>query len=183
MAVVDVSQAQLFSAVEGFLLNFSTPPITNDGNHIIPGFTNDQSLPNDGGDFCIYTPISMVRRGTDVEEWFKDTTDAINYNEYVESIWQIDCYSKSPAYAQQRVQTYETIMRSPAGVAYFSPLYVDCLFADSPRNLSMILDSKKYRSRWSIELHLGFWKQVQIQFDYFTSITPELIDVDAKFKP
>ena len=48
-AVVDLTQAQIFSAVEQFLLNFSTPPLTSDGLHVIPGNVNDQSLPADGG--------------------------------------------------------------------------------------------------------------------------------------
>ena len=43
--VVDLTQAQIFSAVEQFLLNFSTPPLTSDGLHVIPGNVNDQSLP------------------------------------------------------------------------------------------------------------------------------------------
>ena len=51
-AVVDLTQAQIFSAVEQFLLNFSTPPLMRDGLHVIPGNVNDQSLPADGGDFA-----------------------------------------------------------------------------------------------------------------------------------
>ena len=49
-AVVDLTQAQLFAGVEQFLLNFSTPALTDDGLHVIPGNANDQSLPADGGD-------------------------------------------------------------------------------------------------------------------------------------
>jgi hypothetical protein len=182
-AVVDLTQAQLFAGVEQFLLNFSTPALTDDGLHVIPGNANDQSLPADGGDFCIYTPLFMGRRGTNVEEWQKAPVDAVNYSEYVETVWQIDCFSQSMVYAQQMAQTFELIARSEAGVNFFKPLYIDCLFAENVRNLSLIVDAKKYVARWSLELHLGFRKQVQVQFDYFTSATVNVVNVDVKFPP
>lgn len=182
-AVVDITEAQLFCGVEQFLLNFSTPPLTADGLHVIPGNANDQSLPADGGDFCIYTPIYFGRRGTNVEEWQAEPIDAVNYCEYVETVLQIDCFSQSMVYAQQMAQTFELIARSEAGVNFFKPLYVDCLFAENVRNLSLIVDSKKYVARWCFELHLGFWKQVQVPFHYFTSVDVNVVNVDVRFPP
>ena len=182
-AVVDLTQAQLFAGVEQFLLNFSTPTLTDDGLHVIPGNANDQSLPADGGDFCIYTPLFMGRRGTNVEEWQAEPIDAVNYCEYVETVWQIDCFSQSMVNAQQMAQTFELIARSEAGVNFFKPLSVDCLFAENLRNLSFVLDSKKYVSRWSLELHIGFWKQIQVSFDFFTSVNVNVVNVDVSFPP
>lgn len=182
-AVVDITEAQLFCGVEQFLLNFSTPPLAADGLHVIPGNANDQSLPADGGDFCIYTPIYFGRRGTNVEEWQAAPTEAVNYCEYVETIWQIDCFSQSMVNAQQMAQTFELIARSESGVNFFKPLFIDCLFAENVRNLSLIVDSKKYVARWCFELHLGFWKQVQVPFDYFTSVDVNIVNVDVKFPP
>ncbi len=182
-AVVDLTQAQIFSAVEQFLLNFSTPPLTSDGLHVIPGNTNDQALPADGGDFCIYTPLFMSRRGTNAEDWNTAPAEAVIYDEYVETVWQIDCFSRSMVSAQQLATTYELIARSEAGVNFFKPLFIDCLFAENLRNLSFVLDSKKYVSRWSLELHLGFWKQVQVSFDFFTSVNVNVVNVDVSFPP
>lgn len=182
-AVVDITEAQLFCGVEQFLLNFSTPPLAADGLHVIPGNANDQSLPADGGDFCIYTPIYFGRRGTNVEEWQAAPTEAVNYCEYVETIWQIDCFSQSMVNAQQMAQTFELIARSESGVNFFKPLFIDCLFAENVRNLSLIVDSKKYVARWCFELHLGFWKQVQVPFHYFTSVDVNVVNVDVKFPP
>lgn len=182
-AVVDLTQAQIFSAVEQFLLNFSTPPLMRDGLHVIPGNVNDQSLPADGGDFCIYTPLLMSRRGTNAEDWNTAPAEAVNYDEYVETVWQIDCFSRSMVSAQQLATTFELIARSEAGVNFFKPLSVDCLFAENLRNLSFVLDSKKYVSRWSLELHLGFWKQIQVSFDFFTSVNVNVVNVDVSFPP
>lgn len=182
-AVVDLTQAQLFAGVEQFLLNFSTPALTDDGLHVIPGNANDQSLPADGGDFCIYTPLFMSRRGTNSEDWNTAPAEAVNYAEYVETVWQIDCFSRSMVSAQQLATTFELIARSEAGVNFFKPLSVDCLFAENLRNLSFVLDSKKYVSRWSLELHLGFWKQSQVSFDFFTSVNVNVVNVDVSFPP
>ena len=85
--------------------------------------------------------------------------------------------------AQQMAQTFELIARSEAGVNFFKPLSVDCLFAENLRNLSFVLDSKKYVSRWSLELHLGFWKQIQVSFDFFTSVNVNVVNVDVSFPP
>ena len=182
-AVVDITEAQLFCGVEQFLLNFSTPPLAADGLHVIPGNANDQSLPADGGDFCIYTPLLMSRRGTNAEDWNTAPAEAVNYDEYVETVWQIDCFSRSMVSAQQLATTFELIARSEAGVNFFKPLSVDCLFAENLRNLSFVLDSKKYVSRWSLELHLGFWKQIQVSFDFFTSVNVNVVNVDVSFPP
>lgn len=182
-AVVDLTQAQLFAGVEQFLLNFSTPTLMDDGLHVIPGNANDQSLPADGGDFCIYTPLLMSRRGTNAEDWNTAPAEAVNYDEYVETVWQIDCFSRSMVSAQQLATTFELIARSEAGVNFFKPLSVDCLFAENLRNLSFVLDSKKYVSRWSLELHLGFWKQIQVSFDFFTSVNVNVVNVDVSFPP
>lgn len=182
-AVVDLTQAQLFAGVEQFLLNFSTPALAADGLHVIPGNANDQSLPADGGDFCIYTPLFMSRRGTNSENWNTAPAEAVNYAEYVETVWQIDCFSRSMVSAQQLATTFELIARSEAGVNFFKPLSVDCLFAENLRNLSFVLDSKKYVSRWSLELHLGFWKQIQVSFDFFTSVNVNVVNVDVSFPP
>lgn len=183
MAVVDLTQAQLFSGVEQFLLNFSTPALTADGLHVIPGYANDQTLPADGGDFCVYTPLYMSRRGTNAEDWLAAPTEAVNYSEYVETVWQIDCYSASMVSAQQMAATFELIARSEAGVNFFNPLFIDCLYAENVRNLSLVLDSRKYVARWGLELHLGFWKQIQVPFPYFTSVNVNVVNVDVSFPP
>lgn len=183
MALVsDVTQAQLFTAVESFLLNFSTPELA-DVAHVIPGFVNDQSFPSDGKEYCVYTPLFMTRRGTGVEDWSEGQLEQMNYLEYVETVWQIDCFSKSMVFAQQMAQTFELIARTPTGVDFFKPLYIDCLYAEGLRNLSFVLDSKKYVSRWSLELHLGFWKQIQVQLPFFSTATVDLVNVDVKFPP
>ena len=181
---VTVSEPDLFQAVEDFLQVYAVPALKDDGRHVIPGYVNDQTLPPDDGDFCVFTPISAVRRGTNIEEWRKSADgDKVDYLEYFESVWQVDCYSTSPVRAMRCATSFETVVRSPVGVEFFKPKGIDCQFADSPSNLSGLLDSGKYVSRWMLTMHLGFWKRVSVDFPYFDTLTVNVKNVDASFPP
>ena len=178
---VSLTRATFWKSIEEFLIAFSTPAIADDGIHVIYGSADDQSLPPDN-EFIVYTPISQSRRGRTFQEWHK-TDDVIGWREYVEVILQIDCYSSSPVHAMSRAQTFETMARSEAGVDFLKARHIDCLYADSVRNLTNLLDSGKPVPRWSLELHVGYWKQLQTDQDYFTSADVDVINVDVRFPP
>lgn len=177
----DITQAQFFRALEEFILKFATPALVDDGRHVIPGYVDDQSLPPDGGDFVVYTPIQMERQGTTIEKWRED--DKVSWAEYVQATIQIDCYSTSPVRAFQRVSTLEMIARSEAAVNHFNSLHMDCLYAENVRNLSAVLDSGKYVSRWSVELSVGFWKEAATPMEYFQTASVDVANVDVRFPP
>ncbi len=182
--VTTVVDADVYGGIEGFLLVYSVPTLKNDGRHVIPSYVNDQTLPPDGGDFCVVNPITATRRGTNVEEWKRRTDDdTLDYLEYLETTWQIDCYSASPVRAMRMATTLETTIRSPVGVAFFRPKSIDCLFADAPINLSGLLDSGKYVSRWQLTAHFGYWKKVTVKSEYFDSLRINVVNVDSAFPP
>ena len=181
MAVNDITQSQLVKSVRDFCLNFASPAL-KDIDHVIVGYTNNLTLPSDGNDFCVVTPISERRLHTTKETDSKDV-DSVHLSEYLETVVQIDCYSTNRKDARTRVESYELVARSRYGVDHFKKYQVDCQHADICRNTTAILDSDQYVSRWTTTLTLGIWKQVEITQDYFTDIDPELINVDAQFKP
>lgn len=181
MAVSDTTPSKLIQSVREFCLTFSTPPL-KDLAHVIVGYTNNLTLPPDGNDFCVVTPISERRLHT-TKETDLDEKDSVQLAEYLESVVQIDCYSTNRKDARTRCESYELVARSRYGVEHFKKYNVDCQHADICRNTTAILDSDQYVSRWTTTLTLGIWKQVEITQDYFTEIEPELINVDLKFKP
>lgn len=182
MAVIDISEAKLFTSLEGFLYRFATPELKNDGLHVIRGFVNDQTLPKNDNEFVIYTPLTFERRGTNREIWDK-ADDIVTFCEYVTTRWQIDCYSMSPVYANRRASTYELIARSNAGTDYFAPLGIDCQYAENVRDMTFVMDSGKNVARWSLELSLGFWKRVSVTWEYFTALRLDIKNVDVEFPP
>lgn len=183
-AVVDLTQAQLFKGVEKYILSFSCPELKDDGLHVIPGYVNDQTLPADGGDFCVYAPTAFIRRGTDIEGWRKTAAeDAVDYSEYFESIWQIDCYSASPVRAMNRAAGLETLVRTEAAVQLLSPYGLSPLYGEGLTNLTGVLDSGKYVGRWQLLARFGFWKKLSVEFPYFNAVGVRLVNVDAAFPP
>lgn len=183
-AVVDLTQAQLFKGVEKYILSFSCPELKDDGLHVIPGYVNDQTLPADGGDFCVYAPTAFIRRGTDIEGWRKTAAeDAVDYSEYFESVWQIDCYSASPVRAMNRAAGLETLVRTEAAVQLLSPYALSPLYGEGLTNLTGVLDSGKYVGRWQLLARFGFWKKLSVEFPYFNAVDVRLVNVDAAFPP
>ncbi len=183
-AVVDLTQAQLFKGVEQYILSFSAPSLTDDGLHVIPGYVNDQTLPADGGDFCVYAPTAFIRRGTNVEGWRKtDDENIVDYSEYFESLWQIDCYSTSPVRAMNRASGLETLVRSEAAVNFLQQYGLSPLYGEGLTNLSGVFDSGKYVARWQLIARFGFWKKVSVEFPYFNAVDVRVINVDTAFPP
>ena len=103
--------------------------------------------------------------------------------EYVNLDIQIDVYSTNIFDALERAQTFETVARSDFGVQHFLAFGIDCLFADGVQNLTAVMDSKQYVSRWTLVLHLGYWKRVKLAQDFFKTAIVDVINVDTKFKP
>ena len=184
MPTQDLTTAKIQKALEDFCLNFATPPLA-DAMHVVLGFTNQRTLPSDGNDFCIVTPITQRRAGTTIEHWEKQGPGTIELREYVELDVQLDCFSSSiyEDHARQRAQTYETVCRSSVGVQHFREYDIDCLYSEGCTNLSAVIDSAQYVSRWMVMLHLGYWKRVSVSEDFFSAVDLRLINVDSHFKP
>lgn len=181
MHVTDKTESKLIQSVLDFCFKCSNPALA-DENHVIVGYTNNLTLPSDGNDFCVITPLSERRVHKTIES-DPMVTDNINLSEYLECEIQIDCYSSNRKDARLRVEAFELIAKSSYGVNFFRQYGIDCQGADVCRNLTTVLDSDQYVSRWNTTLTLGQWKTVQLTQDYFTDIDPELINVDAKFRP
>jgi hypothetical protein len=180
--VIEVTEPRLYEAIERFLVQFATPPVPDDGRHVIPGYADDQTLPEGDNEFFVYAPVSSTRQGTNIEQWH-DTEDVTGQKEYVETVIQVDCYSASPVYAMRRAQTIETMTRSEPAVRFLADYGVNPLYADAPRNLSRVIDSGRYVSRWAVDIHVGYWRRVDTQVEYFTSAQVDVQNVDVRYPP
>lgn len=180
--VKDVSQADILNSLISFCFEFSAPALKDD-MHVLDGFGNNRTLPKDGNDFCVVTPIRQARSGTNIEQWDANGEDLLELQAYVDLDVQIDCYSTNIFDALERAQTYETVARSDYGVDHFEAFGIDCLYAEDVQNLSAVIDSKQYVSRWTLILHLGYWKRVKLAQDFFKTAGVNVINVDSKFKP
>ena len=124
MPLAAVKQEQITEAFRSYLRKFAVPPYANDdARHLINGFANDLGLPEDN-DFTVFTPISMMRRGSTIE-----THDAVSetslLHEYVDLVVQVDCYSADRFTARDRAQAYELAGRSTYGADHFRAYGLD----------------------------------------------------------
>lgn len=179
--VTDESDARLTEALRQFLWRFATPPLPSI-DAIRLGYENDAPLP-EGNDFCVISLLSLERQGTAVEDWDANT-DGIEIGLNMEAQVQIDCFSDSRARARERAQAYEALCAHEVGLTFLRTYGVDVKYNEGTRNLSSVLDSGKYLSRYSLTLRVGFWKKVGVNVDSFTSLDLAGVhNVDVKFSP
>lgn len=179
---IQVQSPDFINALVDFIQTFSTPAL-KDSAHVLNAFERDITPPSDGNDFCVIQPISRARRGTTVQDWDKEGDDVIRLKEYVDVVYQIDCYSTNIFDAASRAQTFETVARSYAGVDFFKKYGIDCQYADSLQNLSSFVDEGQYTTRWRVLLHLGYWRVVTLDQDFIYGADVDVHNVDVRFPP
>lgn len=170
-----------YNAVAAFIANYAAPPL--DESMVLAGHTSNLTRPATGEDYAIVTPISEIMRGTPIEEYEKKGDAVLGVRVYIEQLIQIDFFSANHFDAKARAESLLMILRSSHGADFFSDFAIDCLYGENLRNLSGVIDSAQYVSRWSFELRLGFWKQLEVKQSYFTKVKPVIKEVDTSFKP
>lgn len=179
----DLTVDQIERAMRAFLSTYALPKLPNtDKLHLLNGFLKNVGLPSDGDDFCVFTPITTERNGTTIES-FDPGDEAVKLSVYFTIAIQVDCYSTDPISAQQRAQAYEAFARSSYGVQLFKSFGLDLQYADSLQNLTAVMDAGQYVSRWSLTLHFGLKKVLQVQEPSFNSVSVDIANVDVKFPP
>ena len=156
------------------------PQYTED--QIIRGWQNDATLPPETQEFCIISELNTVRHGTNEETAFID--DHVNFYETIEHVIQLDFYSPEQLYARGRANIIELLARSRVATTFFKAANPDltCLYADDPRNLTGLDDTKSFVARYQLTLHLEERAKLEIPTDYFTSINIHTENVDVHHK-
>ena len=172
----------LFLAVRDFIFTFSRPPLAS-LDQIYLGYNNNLSLPTDGNDFCVASALSENRRGTTLQHFAPSPSNEIAYRTYYEIAIQIDCYSADLFNARYRAEALETIARTESGVDLFAKHQFDLLYADGLRDVTGVLDSDIYVSRWTFNLYLGIWKEINLTQQYFNTANVNVVNVDSRFPP
>lgn len=179
----DLTVDQIERAMRAFLSTYALPKLPNtDKLHLLNGFLKNVGLPSDGDDFCVFTPITTERNGTTIES-FDPGDEAVKLSVYFTIAIQVDCYSTDLISAPQRAQAYEAFARSSYGVQLFKSFGLDLQYADSLQNLTAVMDAGQYVSRWSLTLHFGLKKVLQVQEPSFNSVSVDIANVDVKFPP
>ena len=177
-----ISNAQFTEGIRQFLFQCAAPTLPSI-DCVLNGYENDVALPKHTNDFCVFTPLSYLSRGKVFEEWHT-YEEGLRLCEYVTAEIQVDCFSNSKARARDRAGNYELLAGHSIGVDFFLRYGIDCQYAEAMRNLTQVLDSNKFTARYTLTLRLGFWKKLDVRFEFFDHLNLDGIHiVDVRFPP
>lgn len=174
------------AALFEFITQFAAPVI--DKSAIFYGNQNNIALP-ENNDYIVFSYLSSVRHGTNSERWEKtDGNDYLYLSNTTEVIVQIDCYAVTTngndgINAMLRAQALETVARSTAGVQFFNDRGISLLYADDPRDTTIVGDSDNYVRRSTLMIHLSMQSQIKVSMGFFSAVDVDLKNVDVSYPP
>ena len=178
------SRERVYKAIKDFEKVVMNPPVSEDS--IFWGYANDLALPSGSNEYVINTIVSHVEHGTPVTryEWDEKFSNFVaRVFKLEEMVLQVDCYSDDPESARMRAECLGAISRTSLGVDFFRQHGLSSLYADPPRNTTVVVDAEKYVHRWTVDVHLTYTHAMTLDADGFDSATVDVVNVDVRFPP
>lgn len=178
-----LSDEAVYKAVKDFELLVMQPDL--DASHVLAGNQNNLALP-DSREYVINTIISHRAIGTPVEtyEWNAETQAmSAVVSRLIEMSVQVDAYSDAPETARMRSESLSMVARTVAGCDFFYKYGLSSLYADDPRNTTVVVDENQFVQRWTTTLHITYTHKVVLDVDSISAVTVGVYNVDVKFPP
>ena len=178
------SSERVYKAIKDFEKIVMNPPVSEDS--VFWGYANDMALPEESNEYVINTIVSHVEHGTPVTryEWDEDEGRYVaRIYKLEEMILQVDSYSDEPEAARMRAECVSAVVRTPLGVDFFKKYGLSSLYADPPRNTTVVVDAEKYVHRWTVNVHLTYTHAMTLNADGFEAATVDVVNVDVRFPP
>ena len=176
-ATISITQSQLQTALRSFLLG-----LLGSSWQVIEGQDNRAPMPV--GNFVVMTSMTAGYIATPEESWSAGSVNPGVDNVRTSSQWrcQLDFYGVG---AQDAATAVSRIVRTAYACDQFTAAGVDMqpLYAEEPKNLTMINAENQYESRWSFDFIAQFNPVVTVPLDFATGLTVVPAEVDAVFPP
>lgn len=174
---ISITNSQLQAALRTFLIG-----LLGSSWQAIEGQDNRVSMPV--GNFVVMTSMAVGYLATPQESWSAGSANPGVDIAKTSSQWrcQLDFYG---AGAQDAATAVSRIIRTTYACDQFTASGVDMqpLYAEEPKNLTMINAENQYEPRWSFDFIAQFNPVVSTPLDFADSLTVELAEVDAVFPP
>ena len=174
---ISITKSQLQTALRTFLIG-----LLGSSWQIIEG--QDNRVPMPVGNFVVMTSMTVGYIATPQESWSAGSANPGVDSAKTSSQWrcQLDFYGTG---AQDAATAVSRIIRTTYACDQFTASGVDMqpLYAEEPKNLTMINAENQYESRWSFDFVAQFNPVVSTPLDFADSLTVELAEVDAVFPP
>lgn len=174
---ISITNSQLQTALRAFLLG-----MLGTGWQVIEGQDNRAPMPL--GNFVVMTSMLVGYIATPEESWVAGRSNPGIDNAKTSSQWrcQLDFYGTG---AQDAATAVSRIIRTGYACDQFTASGVDMqpLYAEEPRNLTMINAENQYEPRWSFDFIAQFNPVVSTPLDFAVALTVIPAEVDATFPP
>jgi len=182
---ISITESNLLTLLRTYLLALIN------GARAIKGQQNRVAMPN--GAFVLMTSMGTKELATPEVQYTPGAS-----NPGLQSIkrrmeWkvQLDVYGGKASdgvtvlSAFDQAQILYTLVRTQYTFEVFAATGVEMqpLYADEPRNMTIVDGEAQYEDRWTFDLHVQFNPVVTMSQDFAAALALELVEVDSKFPP
>jgi hypothetical protein len=174
-AAISVTESMLYAALRTFLLGLVSCPVQQSQQ-------NRESMPQ--GDFILMTGLAAPALSTDKTTFVPGSSNPGNETHTRSTQWnvQLDCYGPDAADMAALIATsFKTDYAATALAA--AAIELQPLFANDPRQMTIVNAENQYEPRWIVELALQYNPVVTLPQDFAIGLTVIPAEVDAVFPP
>lgn len=175
MSTTSITSSQLYTALRTFLLGIVTT-----GWQVVQAQDNRVAMPT--GSFVTMTAMAMSLLSTSKSTWIDPGTNPGTENNLTSSGWrvQLDFYGDG---AQDMALMVSRLVRTEYACTQFSASGVDMqpLYAEEPRNTTLINAEQQYEERWTFDFHAQFNPIVTTPLDFAAALEAGIVEVDTTF--
>jgi hypothetical protein len=174
-ASISVTESQLYTALRTFLLGLVSCPVQQSQQ-------NREAMPQ--GDFILMTGLGAPGLSTDKTTFVPGTSNPGNETHTRSTQWnvQLDFYGPDAADMAALIATsFKTDYAATALAA--AAIEIQPLYANDPRQMTIVNAENQYEPRWIVELALQYNPVVTLPQDFAIGLTVIPAEVDAVFPP
>lgn len=175
IAAPSITQSQLQAALRSFLLG-----LLDSSWQVIEG--QDNRVPMPVGNFVVMTSLLVGYIATPQESWLAGTSNPGSDSVRTSSQWrcQLDFYGPG---AQDAATAVSRMVRTDYACDQFTASGIDMqpLYAEDPRNLTIINAENQYEPRWQFDFIAQFNPVVSPPLDFAATLDAGLVEVDTTY--
>lgn len=175
LASISVDQSMLYTALRTFLQGLVSCPVMQSQQNRVP-------MPQ--GDFILMTGLNAPGLSTDKVTFIPGQSNPGNETHSRSTQWdvQLDCYGPDAADMAALIATTFKTDYAAAALAE-SDIEIQPLYANDPRQMTIVNSENQYNPRWIVELAFQYNPVVTLPQDFAMSLTVVPAEVDAVFPP
>lgn len=172
-ATIDITQAQLLTALRTFLLGIYSGEVIR---------SQDNRVPMPTGPFCTMTPLFLTGLSSSSSTYTDPGAGTGTENNQRSTQWrvQLDFYGVGSGDA---AATVAALVRTSYACDQMAASGMQPLYAGEPKQNPLITAEQQYENRWTVDFIAQFNPIVQTPMQFASSLAVGVADVDVTFPP